>query len=99
MVATTNLKFIIFMTVLAVQSEARVLLGLDSVRVNRVIILMPSRRKIFPSASRSAFPPCAQGMLECLYEGFIWLPENRRIYREVYLTRAALVSEQEYPVL
>src|SRR5215510_10994213 len=37
-------------------------------------------------------------MLECLHDGFIRLPEHCGIYREVYLTRTALIWEQEYPV-
>ena len=37
-------------------------------------------------------------MLECLHDGFVRLPENRCIHREVYLTRTALIWEQEYPV-
>src|SRR5262245_12755287 len=38
-------------------------------------------------------------MLECLHNSFVRLPENGRIHCEVYLTRTALIREQEYPVL
>src|SRR5262245_38867904 len=37
-------------------------------------------------------------MLERLEDGVVGLPENRCIHREVYLTRAALIREQEYPI-
>src|SRR5262245_44723537 len=37
-------------------------------------------------------------MFECLHDGLVRLPENRCIHREVYLTRTALIWEQEYPI-
>src|SRR2546430_2917361 len=37
-------------------------------------------------------------MLECLDDSLVRLPENRRIHREVYLTRTTLVWEQEDPI-
>src|SRR5438093_11722086 len=48
--------------------------------------------------SLSAFPPGAQGMLKCLDDGLVWLPEHRCIHREVYLTCTALIREQEDPI-
>src|SRR5262245_6507149 len=46
----------------------------------------------------SVFPPCAQGMLKCLHDGLVRLPKHRCIHRKVYLTRTALIREQEDPL-
>src|SRR4029450_8467786 len=46
----------------------------------------------------SVIPSGVQGMLKCLHDGLVRLPENCGIHREVYLVRTALIWEQEYPV-
>src|SRR5262249_50293682 len=48
-------------------------------------------------SSLSALPPLAYGTLECLQDGIVRLPEDRRIHREVDRVCTALVRVYEHP--